>query len=166
MLEQDGCVVGNKTYAVGESFNPTMSTPGSDYSAVCYNCTCYVSGACAVEHAQSKLHPCIPIAYSLVTYLISFRKKAIKATIAEDNIKSNNLLQQFSQVWCKMKMIPVSSMITVLTLSLLLCLCAAVDVQNLIPLCLETHCPELNCEHPVRINGECCSICMEPGIYK
>lgn len=37
-------------------------------------------------------------------------------------------------------------------------------VQNVIPLCEEMQCPELQCRHPARLNGECCPICVEPGM--
>ena len=52
-----------------------------------------------------------------------------------------------------------------LSLSLHLYVAAAADVQNVVPLCEETHCPPLDCENPIRVDGQCCAVCMQPGAY-
>ena len=37
-------------------------------------------------------------------------------------------------------------------------------LQNVVVLCQEIQCPVLTCSHPIRIEGQCCPICLQPGM--
>lgn len=54
MADREGCIVGDREYAVGESFHPQNDTAGEE--EICSICTCYVSykPAAFSVHAQLK----------------------------------------------------------------------------------------------------------------
>ena len=39
------------------------------------------------------------------------------------------------------------------------------DPQTTIAQCQEIQCEPASCDNPVRLDGQCCPICVEPGIY-
>ena len=38
-----------------------------------------------------------------------------------------------------------------------------VNKQNAVSHCNETQCPEVECSDPIRLDGECCLQCINPG---
>lgn len=51
-------------------------------------------------------------------------------------------------------------------LLLLYPLATPMPTQTTIAQCEEINCPPANCSNPIRLDGECCPICIAPGELK
>ena len=50
-------------------------------------------------------------------------------------------------------------------LSSLLAAPLSIHEQSTVAQCEETQCEPVDCANPIRLNGACCPVCVEPGEY-